>query len=127
MKIRILLCLPFLLAACVTTGTAAQTRPEGVARIGQTVRVGGPTVRPIAVIEDSRCPSDVTCVWSGRLVVRVEVGTGRGKRRMDLTLGTPVHVADGALTLREALPGKLQGRKLSPRSYRFMFTFSGGL
>jgi len=126
MKPLALLCLPLLLAACVT-GTVAPPPPEGPAWIGQTVHVGGPTVRPLAVIEDSRCPSNVTCVWAGRLVIRAEIGTGSGKQQMALTLGTPVSVADGALTLRDATPHPLQGKPIRPQDYRFTFTFDGGL
>lgn len=121
-----LLALPLSLAACVTPGTA-RPLPEGPARIGQTVSVGGPTVRPLAVIEDSRCPADVTCVWAGRVVVRAEIGTGLGKQVKDLTLGTPVQVADGALTLRQVTPGKLHGKSIKPGDYRFIFEFAGGL
>ena len=116
-----LLSLPVLLAACVTPGTAAQTVPEGPARIGETVRVGGPMIRPIAVIDDSRCPTAVTCVWEGTLKLRVEVTTGRGKRVMELTLGEPVKVGDGMLTLTQVTPNIGEG------PYRFTFKFADGI
>jgi hypothetical protein len=110
----------------VTTGTA-QSLPEGPARIGQTVRVDGPTVKPIAIIEDSRCPAGVQCVWAGRVILKAEIGTGRGKQVMDLTLGTPVQVADGALTLRDVTPDKRHDKPIAPDDYRFTFEFAGGL
>lgn len=115
-----LLALPLLLAACVTT-SAAQVVPDGSARIGQTVNVGGPKVRPLKVVQDSRCPAEVTCVWAGTVVLRAEVITGRGKRVMELTLDKPVRVADGMLTLKDVRPGIGQG------PYRFYFDFKGGL
>ena len=115
-----------LLATCATAVMAGGRHPEGSARIGQAVRVGGPIVRPIAVIEDSLCPDDVSCVWSGRLVVRVEVTTGRGKRRVDMVMGEPVHVADGKLTLRDATPAKRIDTPAPPRGYLFHFEFAGG-
>ena len=118
------LCTPLLLAACVTSHGGMLR--EGPARIGQTVSVDGPTVRPLAVVEDSRCPMDVVCVWAGRVVVRAEVGTGRGKQEMQLTLGQPVQVADGALTLRQVGPASRQGKPIKPGDYRFTFEFAGG-
>lgn len=127
MKTLTLLALPALLAACATTGAASGHILEGPARIGQTVSVGGPTVRPIAVIEDSRCPAAVRCIWAGRVIVGVEIGTGRGKQRVDMTMGTPVQVADGALTLRQVTPAKPHNRPIKPGDYRFTFTFAGGL
>jgi len=127
MKPFLLFTLPLLLAACVTTGTPGGSYPEGPARIGQTVRVGGPTVRPLAVIEDSRCPTDVVCVWAGRVIVRAEVGTGQGVREMQIELGQPVHVADGMLTLRQVTPAHRSSQVVKPEDYRFTFEFAGGL
>jgi len=126
MQTLLRLAVPLLLAMCATPGTAGGRNPEGTARIGQTARVGGPIVRPIAVIENSLCPDDVSCVWSGRLVVRVEVTTGRGKRRVDMVMGEPVRVADGKLTLRDATPAKRLGTPLPPGGYLFHFEFAGG-
>lgn len=125
MRLPILLS-PLLLAACVTPD-GAYTFPEGPARIGQTVSVNGPTVRPIAVTEDSRCPVDVVCVWAGQVVLRTEVGTGRGKRVIDITLGKPVRVADGELVLRQVLPVRRHGQEIGAGDYRFIFEFAGGL
>lgn len=121
------LALPLLLGGCVATTEAVQHYPEGPARLGQTVSVSGPTVRPLAVIEDSRCPRDVVCVWAGRVVIRAEVGTGRGKREMALTLGQPVQVADGKLTLRLVTPATHSRTPIDPANYRFTFEFAGGL
>ena len=122
-----LLASPLLLVACAPMAMPVGTYPEGPARLGQTVYVGGPTVRPVAVIEDSRCPVSVTCVWAGRLKVRVEVGTGSGKHLMDVTLGEPVQVADGMLTLTDATPHTWQSPPIRPVEYHFTFKFEGGL
>jgi len=95
-----------LLAACAAapgpeTGGAA---PAGVvlARLGETAQLGGTSVRPIAVVEDSRCPSDVTCVWAGRLRLRVAISGGIGET--ELILGQPHALRTGALTLVSATP-----------------------
>ena len=122
-----ILALPLLLAACAPMAMSAGTYPKGPARLGQTVYVGGPTVRPIAVLEDSRCPSGVVCAWAGQVRLRVQVGTGSGKRTMELTSSRPVHTADGTLTLRDVTPNRIYGQDFNPEDYRFTFEFSGGL
>lgn len=127
MKTLALLPILLPLAACATTTATSQPLPEGPARIGERVYVSGPTVRPIAIVEDSRCPADVTCVWAGRVVIRAEIGTGRGKQEMTLTLGEPIPVADGALTLTEVTPVARHTRPVKPADYRFTFAFAGGL
>lgn len=122
-----------LLCACAAT-TAAEPpadradRPiEGPVGLGQTAFVDGPHVRPDQVIEDSRCPIDVRCVWAGRLIVRATVTGGAWSKVLDLELGKPVQVADGALTLTGATPDRTVGKgKGKPQPYRFSFAFKGG-
>ncbi|MCW4461144.1 hypothetical protein OK349_05445 [Sphingomonas sp. BT-65] len=114
----------FALTGCAAT--AANPR-EGPARLGQTVYVDGPRVTPVRVIEDSRCPVNVSCIWAGRVVLRATVRGGAWAHTIDLTLGEPVQVADGALTLTSVTPGRHADRRVAPRDYRFAFTFQGGL
>ena len=65
MKFFRILAAPLALAACATTPAAPQDR---IARAGlnERVYVDGPYVTPLAVIEDSRCPTDAQCIWAGR-------------------------------------------------------------
>lgn len=53
--------------------------------VGQSARVvgTGPEIRFDSVSEDSRCPSDATCVWTGNARVWLGVGT----ERLDLNTG----------------------------------------
>ncbi len=46
--------------------------------MGETVVVKGVSIKFIEVVEDSRCPTDVTCIWAGRAKVKVTV-TSKGK------------------------------------------------
>ncbi|MBB4000141.1 hypothetical protein GGR04_004017 [Aureimonas pseudogalii] len=95
--------------------------------MGQTAYADGPRVRPDRVVEDSRCPVDVQCVHAGRLIVRVTVIGGGWEKVLDLTLGAPVPVADGQLTLTRASPDRTArngARESMP--YRFTFLFQGG-
>lgn len=95
--------------------------------LGKIAWVNGPRVRADRVIEDSRCPADAQCVWAGRLIVRATVLGGGWTRQVDLTLGLPVPVADGSLTLVEATPLRLARTPSNkPLPYRFTFMFQGG-
>ena len=125
MKAAILLLAPGLLAGCATTPGSHGI--EGPVALGQVAYVGGPRVRPDRLIEDSRCPAGTQCVWAGRVMVRATVIGGNWSKQMDLTLGTPVHVADGALTLVAVTPGRTASAPPAPKQLRFTFAFSGGL
>ncbi|HSX56505.1 MAG TPA: hypothetical protein VLG14_14465 [Sphingomonas sp.] len=116
------------LAGCTATAASppATQPPGGPARLGQTVYVDGPRVTPIKVIEDSRCPMNARCVWAGRVVLRVRVQGGAWQRTIDLTMGQPVQVADGGLTLVSVTPDRRTDQAIKPRDYRFAFTFQGG-
>ncbi len=97
------------------------------ARLGERVTVDGPQVTPMEVLEDSRCPIDVQCVWAGRVRLRVTVHLGSGDTERELISGIPVDVADGKLELVEVRPAPNSGAVILPPEYRFGLRFSGGL
>jgi hypothetical protein len=76
------------------------------ARLGETVRLGNVSVRPLEFLEDSRCPLDVDCVWAGRVRVKVSV-SGAGEPEMEI--GRPVPLpGGGTLVLTAVAPARWQ-------------------
>ena len=127
MRFRLLaLTVAALLGACTTV---PEPSPDGIARarLGERVYVDGPAVTPLEVLEDSRCPKNVQCFWEGQLRLKVRVHLGARDELRELTLGQPVHVADGNIELVEALPEPVADEPVKPASYRFGFRFMGGL
>lgn len=139
---RALILAAFTLAACASAppaGTAGSQLAQDIradlsrldselaapgvsaAGIGETADLGGGlVVRPLEVIEDSRCAANVQCVWAGRLRVRASVN---GAER-ELTLGETVQTPNGAFVLAIAKPGAWADWPASevPRpAYRFGF------
>lgn len=113
------------LAGCVTTG---QTMPDGSdVKLGQTVYVDGPNVRPVKVLEDSRCPMNARCIWAGRVRVQMLWVRPKGNQPFELTLGEPYQLADGKITLTSVRPEKVTDKQIKPGDYRFSFEFAGGL
>ena len=116
---RLILAAAAALAACASTPYAAGS----TAGLGGTASVGGLRVRPLHVIEDSRCPINARCVWAGRIIVTTEVNSGGARANYNLTLGEPIYYAGGQLTLVAAEPGRIAGRDTERRAYRFTFAF----
>ena len=112
----LLLCL----AGCVT---APAHTPRATAGLGQAAYTNGLTVRPVRVVEDSRCARNVVCIWAGRLVVRTEIKGQHLRETHDLELGKSQPIADGSLTLMSVSPAKHAEAEIDPRSYRFTFDF----
>lgn len=130
MNRNILLAPLIALAACATippSQTPGDTIGLSWARLGEIVNVGGPTVTPLKLVEDSRCPQGVQCIWAGRVVVSATISTPTMKLTRDLTLGEPFPVADGTLTLAEVRPAPRRDTPSTPAAYRLGFRFDGGI
>lgn len=107
------------LASCATVPQRDYANGP-TAPLNEVATLDGLTVRPLAVIEDSRCPASVQCVWAGRVRISAEI-SGAGTR--ELTLGEPAAVSGGTLTLVDVRPGKRTPDAIAPRDYQFTFTF----
>ena len=68
-----------------------------------------------AVESDSRCPSDVTCIWAGNAAVRLEVSTNR-RSRESVTLNTSKASAFGTDKVFDGYKLQLVGLAPYPRS-----------
>ena len=107
------------LAACATVPDRDLANGP-TAPLGEVANLDGITVKPLEVVEDSRCPALVRCVWAGRVRIRADV-SGTGTR--ELILGEPAAVNGGTLTLVDVRPGKREPGDIPSRQYQFTFTF----
>lgn len=114
----------FVLTGCATMPPVNAGPTAGLSEVAYT---NGLKVRPLQVLEDSRCPINAVCVWAGRLVVRSEVIGGNWQQTRDFEIGKAQQIADGALTLVSAQPSKQAGTEIDPQAYRFTFDFQDGL
>ena len=119
MKATLPLLAAFALASCASIGTNLGP----TARIGEAAAVGGFRIRPLEIVEDSRCPANAQCVWAGRLQLRAEVSQARFRQVRTLTLGQPQDVPGGKLTLLSVEPEKLAGPQPPEAPPRFTFAF----
>lgn len=95
---------------------------EGTAvALRQPVQVGSVVAMPMAVVEDSRCPENVRCVWAGRLVVTTRIDGAGWRETADLTLGEPAQVRGVTLALVSGLPEKQAQRETPASEYRFVY------
>ena len=108
------------LAACATMPPAAESPTAG---FGQVAHAGQLSVRPLALLEDSRCPASVQCVWAGQVRIRAEITDAMGTGLRELTLGRPVALDGGSVTLVSVEPPKLTPGATNPSAYRFTFLF----
>jgi hypothetical protein len=84
--------------SCATAMQTRQSQPfKTVLAIGKsvTVRNTGVTVSFDEVVEDSRCPTGITCIWAGDAVVKISIKTRDGKpASYTLHTNSPERAAD---------------------------------
>jgi hypothetical protein len=93
-------------------------------RVGDAVRIAGEplTITFDRVTDDSRCPTNVTCVWAGDAIVHLRLDASRG-RTGALDLHENVNLArDGAfesyrISLQRLEPPRQDGTQIAPDRY----------
>ena len=106
--------------ATTTGGAHSRSSVSVTASFGQPVRINQMVLRPVAIVQDSRCPANANCVWAGQLIVEFETVPGK---KIRLELGKPLAIAGGRLTLAGASPQPRAGATIPPASYRFQLRF----
>jgi hypothetical protein len=79
---KILITLAWLIAGLILTGCYADTSKVGLDEefslsIGESAKIRGEDfeITFLEVLEDSRCPKDVECIWAGRATSLVKIKT----------------------------------------------------
>ena len=100
------------------------TSPQGVTvRVGETVEVNNLEITFSSVLEDSRCPVDVTCIWEGNAKVELEVGVVNSDApTIQLVLNTALepHYGDAygqRITLKAVRPNPVSNTPIPPDAY----------
>ncbi len=103
-------------AECPTIGPATLE-----ARIGQEVSSLGVRIVPIEVVEDSRCPIDVTCIQVGTVRIRARLISGLGETVQEFKIGQSITTEAEEITLTEVSPSPEAGIKIKDSDYLFRF------
>ena len=113
------------LAACRSTGAPAPR----AASLNQEVQLApseqvsyrshGLTVEFVRVVEDSRCPTDATCVWAGEVKVQVATRTaGAGAVQHEIKAGGHATVGAFRVHVVDVQPERLSTRAIPQEEYR---------
>lgn len=103
-------------AVCVYTCEFgdARTSEEAAFRIGEPASLAGRTMILTDILEDSRCPRDVTCIQAGRVRATFQIGED------EIVLSTDNDTVFGDYTLRikSAAPEKVSTSAINDASYK---------
>ena len=117
--------------ALLALGCSSPTDPgpfrEGtvVLQLGRSTEAGSDLRISFAqVVEDSRCPASVACIWQGNGAIRLDITTGAGSQSLRLnTAGGPSYpqeVTAGGYTFKlvELQPAPQTPDPIPPQQYR---------
>ena len=94
---------------------------EGTLAAGATAAVTGTDLQVtfVGVGEDSRCPTDVSCVWAGEITVRLAARIGSAEPvTRDVLEGRSAVIEPYRLTVTSVRPEPVSSKKLEPADYR---------
>ena len=94
---------------------------ENVAKINQNILINGLSITPLEVLSDSRCATDVVCVWAGTVTLRVNLESNNIKDEVILTLNKPFVFSDKQITLSDVIPIKKHTEIILLNEYSFKF------
>ena len=117
----------FSISACATITRQTPLSDARNIPLGQPAYADGPVIKAVEVLEDSRCPEDVDCVWAGQLRLKMLwLRPGGREKAFEVTLRQRAPLADGSILLEAARPARNSDRVIKPEDYRFDFRFDGG-
>jgi hypothetical protein len=121
-------CLMLLSLGCSTNAEVEGRLNEELSlHIGQTARITEEnlTIEFIEIVEDSRCPRNVTCVWAGRAVVKTRIAADGLAQELLLTQPGLTDEYSEEYVQRyqlsySVLPYPEPGRTISENDYRLL-------
>jgi len=81
----------------------------------------GITIAPLEITEDSRCPTEVTCIQAGTVRVRIKIINPDGERALTATLNKPISSSYETIELVNVLPEARAEIPIRTNEYRFEF------
>ena len=108
---------------CHFSACPAETATSTMIRttMGQVMTGLNVSITPREIVSDSRCPSDVQCIWAGTVEVRAAAATKVSHGEHVWKLGEPRVFGDFLITLVEVTPAPKAGEEIADSSYRFVF------
>jgi len=108
------------LAACGRDGSAATLNAPIQLAPGQSAVYDAESleVKFVGIDSDSRCPSDVACVWAGEVIVRLTVRKDRRTKELSIKGNENLPVDGFVVSVLEVLPPPKSTQRIAPADYR---------
>lgn len=79
----------------------------------------GLNVEFVRVVEDTRCPTDVTCVWAGEVKVQLATRINAAEPvQHEITAEQPATIGGFRVVVVRVQPERISTRQIAPEEYR---------
>jgi len=101
--------------------------PTGSIKTGSTANLNekilnsGVYITPLQVVSDSRCPTDVTCIWAGEILVEIKLEKDGVVKIVELKEGGNASIGESTVTFVSVLPEKNSTVSIQAKDYKFTF------
>ena len=120
MKIAILICA--LTIGIVPLVASPRAEAKGEVSLGEKLQLGSVRIRPLSVVEDSRCPIEVQCGGLNRIIVRTEIRGPESTKIRNFEIGQIREVEGaGGLMLAAVSPSPPADTTIASAAYRFTY------
>lgn len=113
--------IPLLLSIAFTACRSAEPYQTIELAPGEKAAFGSPklNVEFVRVVEDTRCPSDATCVWAGEVKVQLltRLGTAEAVSH-EIAVGQQATVGERRVTVVQVQPERTSTGEIAPQQYR---------
>jgi len=93
-----------------------------VLSVGQTGKLGDLNITLNKIVQDSRCPTDVQCIWAGLVETEVTIGGFTKLETIKISSGkTPVLFDGYHISISSVTPSAKSGEKISTDEYKVTF------
>ena len=101
----------------------ADTLPYGsvTLRVGERATFADVSIRPLQIVEESRCPGDVVCIQAGTVRVLVETVSAMGTSTDTITLGGLITTEAEKVEFVSASPYPITSRSIAASEYELTF------
>lgn len=90
--------------------------------LGQEARFETVSIKPLSILEDSRCPKDVQCIQAGTVRVLLQRTRGASTATSEQALGSVLVTSAERITFVGASPDKVSTTTITSSQYRLTFT-----
>jgi len=93
----------------------------GEISVKQTMFINGVKITLNKIIQDSRCPTDVTCIWAGNITANVTLQSNTDRETRDITSDKKIPFDSFQISIEKVLPQPKSTETINLQDYKITF------